>query len=230
LTDYPLNVARDGNVTDVPIFAGTNENEWSFFMCRSILSKGKTESTFSVYDYQNTLASYGFNSSSVMDIYPASSFIYKNPYSAIVDFVSDMRFKCSIRLFLDYINQNNSQPIYMYSFDYRGGFPSTCSGVQHTYELFYLFPNLQSSWSPYHASRPDNVTTSLMTQIWTSFVIHKVPWISWNQFWPSYANVTLGTYGIFNNASGFVTLNNQFRSSFCSNWDYNNNVLVLRQN
>ncbi|CAF1272768.1 unnamed protein product [Didymodactylos carnosus] len=217
LLNFPIISISNGQYSkNISIFIGTNLNEYSLFLCLTVNQLGKTQSSFSITDLQTltSVALYDFNiktSTIINQLYPVNN--YSDPYMCGVDIYTDAMFKCTAKYIAD--SMSSSSSVYMYSFEYHAGFSSSCTGIEHTYELPYIWPTLQIAWYPYIANSAELLLAKTMRSIWASFALYGTLLLPNGQSWPLYSKTT-STYGSFDTASSNVTIKNNFRTSTCS--------------
>jgi para-nitrobenzyl esterase len=222
VTTFPTTIITNGGGTKVPLFVGTNFNEFSLFICPVPLLNSLSEPAYEIAVKDTFGAA---NETDVLKLYPASS--YANPTQAYIDASSDSAFKCSTKQLADYYSKNGSYPVYMYSLERApaifsnaattnilfGVTQPSCLGVAHSFDIAYLY-DLYEVAANENLAGVDLTFRNVMLNAWVSFIVNGVPSVP-NVTWPQYNSA----------ASPYVRLNltvstgTQFRENYCQFWN-----------
>jgi para-nitrobenzyl esterase len=161
--DFPLtqmNAFVKGEFNVVPLLAGTNTDETSYFLCSNFHNLTEEIYTTIVRQQFGTLAPF------ILRLYPVSN--YAKPIQAFIDLTSDNAFKCNAKLALDFISRKENNT-FLYSFEQRPGFSNDCSRVSHTFELPYLFNKMLGSIFNYKFKPNEEKLSRAIIEHWVYF-------------------------------------------------------------
>jgi len=222
LKEQPYSILLKGGGARVPLFAGTNLNESSMFVCPDKSTNNLTAATYSALIH----AEYQANAEILLKTYPSSS--YPTATAAYIDLESDKTFHCMTKLLADvYSRTPSTSPTYVYSLthapDYFQSAALTeitlgvkdpkCLGVAHAFELCYLFGIFEGFGN--HLTPQELNLRVTMRNAWVSFVANGEPKLP-NLKWPQYTE----TNGNFVKLDLSLSVANHFRAPNCNVWHY----------
>lgn len=197
--DVPSAAIANGHFNNVPILAGTNKDEASYFLCPGI------NNNQSLYNESTliTLLNEEFSNETIVselinDVYPVAN--YNDSYFEVaVAILSESNFKCQIKSFVESIEMIAptlavAPQVYVYELEYVPGWtPDPCYAVGHSVELPFLFPNLITSYKPDYFLNATNSTddgfTTESTDTRMSVAIRKL--------WATFATTGIATTSDF---------------------------------
>jgi para-nitrobenzyl esterase len=174
LLDYPLKLILAGKWNNVPVVAGTNQNEGSLFMPMMPVVIPGTHFPIHPADF-NLMLGHFFNASLVQqidEIYPASAFSSADARGAAV--LRDYFFGCAARRVLSAVRANN-QSAYLYHFIYDPDWiEDPILGEYHSAELYFVWDN---AWPVvvHHFTVADTAMAGSIGTYWTNLAKSQNP-------------------------------------------------------
>jgi para-nitrobenzyl esterase len=196
LVANPLDLIHAGKWNNVPIIAGTNENEGTIFVPMMILvMPGKVTFPLSA-DQLPLVFNHFFNNQTIVDAiqiqYPL--YQYNSPDDLAADVLRDYFFVCSARRALRIINAQ-SIPTWLYHFTYVGDWiEDPFLGEYHSSELEFVFDN---AWPPiiHSFSAKDQQMANDFGSYWANMVFQHNPngdgSIPVTEYWPQYNSTAM---------------------------------------
>eukprot|EP01113_Clastostelium_recurvatum_P040750 TRINITY_DN6368_c0_g1_i4.p1 TRINITY_DN6368_c0_g1~~TRINITY_DN6368_c0_g1_i4.p1 ORF type:complete len:353 (+),score=58.36 TRINITY_DN6368_c0_g1_i4:157-1059(+) len=216
-TSQPVDMIKNGQYNQVQLLIGANHDEgslWTYPYCNASASAIYPVIMEGIFGEINTPI--------LEKIYPTSA--YSFPGQVVTAATSDSWFKCRSLDIISALASSSSSPSplqhYLYSFEHQpAAFASMpCLGVAHSFELFFLFPNLLGG--PDWLTDQERKLSAIMRSLWVSYISSGKPAYGYEDDgdapqWPSFDTSSLPYLVLDLN----VSVGLQYRQPFCQYWD-----------
>ena len=169
LFGHPYTLARNGNLSGIPILHGTNLDEGASFCQVGTTCDEKTLVQLWIRDYQNVMGPRP--DTTLYNLYLKSNVTYPNapkygsrPWWAAQRSLTDQAFDCPARMLSTYASASRGTPVWQYLFK-----PSTLPVVHHGDEVPFVF---QSS---YLKGKENIALGQAMAEMWYTFAATGTP-------------------------------------------------------
>ena len=174
LPKNPFEAIKSGDVKDIEILAGSNENEYKLWNLWDPKSDTITREEVD-QNFQTFLKFLGLNDSKIKEFINVYKNIRQNKFSTVErdmmdDFYTDLMFRIPVMRFLEL--QSKFQPnVYLYLFRWKSPWQDWKLGAYHGLDVAFVWGTLSETEAPFITKRTEE-TTLLSNQImdcWINF-------------------------------------------------------------